>query len=55
LMLRYLLDTNLCIPVIRDRPAGHAQSQRLVVVTGNLKEFGRVERLGCEDWVAEVG
>ena len=30
--------------------AGHARSQGLVVVTGNLGEFKRVEGLRCEDW-----
>lgn len=32
--------------------AGHARSQGLVVVTGNLGEFGRVDGLRCEDWLA---
>jgi tRNA(fMet)-specific endonuclease VapC len=32
--------------------AGHARSRGLIVVTGNLKEFGRVEGLRCEDWLA---
>ena len=31
--------------------AGHARSQGLVVVTGNLREFSRVEGLRCEDWL----
>jgi tRNA(fMet)-specific endonuclease VapC len=31
--------------------AGHARSRGLVVVTGNLGEFGRVEGLRCEDWL----
>ena len=31
--------------------AGHARSQGLVVVTGNLREFLRVEGLRCEDWI----
>src|SRR5579884_1844919 len=30
--------------------AGHARSRGLVVVTGNLGEFRRVEGLCCEDW-----
>lgn len=30
--------------------AGHARSRGLVVVTGNLSEFRRVEGLRCEDW-----
>ncbi|MGO9544372.1 MAG: type II toxin-antitoxin system tRNA(fMet)-specific endonuclease VapC [Rhodomicrobium sp.] len=30
--------------------AGHARSRGLVVVTGNLGEFDRVEGLRCEDW-----
>ena len=34
--------------------AGHARSRGLVVVTGNLKEFQRVEGLRAEDWVADV-
>jgi tRNA(fMet)-specific endonuclease VapC len=31
--------------------AGHARSLGLKLVTGNLKEFTRVEGLRCEDWV----
>ena len=31
--------------------AGHARSRGLVVVTGNLREFARVEGLRSEDWV----
>ena len=30
--------------------AGHARSLSLIVVTGNLREFERVEGLRCEDW-----
>ena len=33
--------------------AGHARSQGLVVVTGNLGEFARVEGLRAEDWLAD--
>ncbi len=32
--------------------AGHARSQGLVVVTGNLGEFLRVDGLRCEDWLS---
>lgn len=32
--------------------AGHARSRGLAVVTGNLAEFGRVDGLRCEDWLA---
>lgn len=32
--------------------AGHARSRGLVVVTGNLREFTRVEGLRAEDWLA---
>ena len=31
--------------------AGHARSQGLIVVTGNLREFGRVDGLRSEDWL----
>jgi tRNA(fMet)-specific endonuclease VapC len=31
--------------------AGHARSRGLVVVTGNLGEFQRVEGLRCENWL----
>lgn len=31
--------------------AGHARSRGLVVVTGNLGEFERVDGLRCEDWL----
>ena len=33
--------------------AGHARSRGLIVVTGNLGEFNRVDGLRCEDWEAE--
>jgi tRNA(fMet)-specific endonuclease VapC len=33
--------------------AGHARSRGLVVITGNLGEFGRVEGLRSEDWLAD--
>lgn len=32
--------------------AGHARSRGLVVVTGNLGEFRRVDGLRAEDWLA---
>lgn len=35
--------------------AGHARSKGLVVVTGNLGEFTRVDGLRCEDWLVEGG
>lgn len=34
--------------------AGHARSQGLVVVTGNLAEFRRVDGLRSEDWLTEA-
>lgn len=33
--------------------AGHARSRGLVVVTGNVAEFRRVDGLRCEDWLAD--
>lgn len=33
--------------------AGHARSRGLIVVTGNLGEFQRVEGLRSEDWMQE--
>jgi tRNA(fMet)-specific endonuclease VapC len=33
--------------------AGHARSRGLVVVTGNLGEFSRVDGLRSEDWLAD--
>lgn len=33
--------------------AGHARSRGLIVVTGNLGEFARMDGLRCEDWLAE--
>lgn len=32
--------------------AGHARNRGLVVVTGNLRQFRRVDGLRCEDWLA---
>lgn len=34
--------------------AGHARSRGLIVVTGNLGEFTRVDGLRAEDWLAEA-
>jgi tRNA(fMet)-specific endonuclease VapC len=34
--------------------AGHARSLGLKLITGNLKEFTRVDGLRCEDWLAET-
>lgn len=31
--------------------AGHARSRGLIVITGNLGEFTRVDGLRCEDWL----
>jgi tRNA(fMet)-specific endonuclease VapC len=31
--------------------AGHARSRGMVVVTGNMREFGRVDGLRAEDWL----
>jgi tRNA(fMet)-specific endonuclease VapC len=33
--------------------AGHARSLGLTVITGNLREFARVDGLRCEDWLAD--
>lgn len=30
--------------------AGHARSRGLIIVTGNVREFGRVDGLRCENW-----
>lgn len=35
--------------------AGLARSRGLVVVTGNLREFTRVDGLRAEDWLASAG
>jgi len=34
--------------------AGHARSLGLIVVTGNLREFSRVEGLRAEDWLSDA-
>jgi tRNA(fMet)-specific endonuclease VapC len=33
--------------------AGHARSLSLIIITGNLREFRRVEGLRAEDWTAD--
>lgn len=33
--------------------AGHARSRGLTVVTGNIREFGRVDGLRCENWLPD--
>jgi tRNA(fMet)-specific endonuclease VapC len=35
--------------------AGHARSRSLVLVTGNLRAFSRVEGLRAEDWLSDAG
>lgn len=32
--------------------AAHARSQGLILVTNNMREFGRIERLALENWAA---
>lgn len=32
--------------------AGHARSLSAMLITGNLREFSRVDGLRCEDWLA---
>jgi len=34
--------------------AGHARSRGMAVITGNLREFSRVDGLMSEDWLAEA-
>ncbi len=34
--------------------AGHARSRGLVVITGNLHEFERVQGLRCQDWLIDA-
>ena len=34
--------------------AGHARSRGLIVVTGNLREFQRVDGLHSEDWLTGI-
>jgi tRNA(fMet)-specific endonuclease VapC len=34
--------------------AGHARRRGLIVVTGNLRQFSRVERLRTEDWLGNL-
>jgi tRNA(fMet)-specific endonuclease VapC len=33
--------------------AGHARSRGLIVVTGNIREFERVDGLRCENWLPD--
>ena len=33
--------------------AGHARSRGVKLITGNLREFRRVDGLRCEDWLSE--
>lgn len=59
-MLKYLLDTNIVVDVIKRRHisvndlhvAAHARSEGLTLVTNNLGEFERVPGLLTENWVA---
>jgi tRNA(fMet)-specific endonuclease VapC len=59
----YLLDTNICIYALKNRPpevlerlgavgliAAHALARDLILVTNNLREFERVPGLQVENW-----
>ncbi|MHB1580668.1 MAG: PIN domain-containing protein [Acidithiobacillus sp.] len=55
----YLLDTNVCIEILRGRNsalktrlAAIAQTNGLTLVTHNTGEFTRVPTLPVEDWQA---
>lgn len=62
--MRLMLDTNLCIYLIREQPekkgqpigsldlliAAHAISLNVRLITHNVKEFGKVPGLRIEDW-----
>ena len=55
-MLRYLLNTNIVIDVLKRRPVEvlstfNANSEDLVLVTNNMGEFARVPALEAENWV----
>jgi tRNA(fMet)-specific endonuclease VapC len=65
--MRYLLDTNTCIAVMRNGPcwnqgntigpydfllAGQALACAVILVTANTKEFSRVPGLILENWQA---
>ncbi len=66
-MLRYLLDTNICIRVIRDRPA-HLRPRSKIeaaalctsdvvlyeLLNGTEKSAKPAESLGCEDWLVDA-
>jgi tRNA(fMet)-specific endonuclease VapC len=59
-MLKYPLDTNIVVDVIKRRPIGvndlhiaaRARSEGLTLVTNNLGEFERVPGLLTENWAA---
>ncbi|GLQ63983.1 type II toxin-antitoxin system tRNA(fMet)-specific endonuclease VapC [Gluconobacter cerinus] len=52
--IRAYLETRGCVIGPYDLMiAGHARSRGLVVVTGNLREFTRVNGLRSEDWTAD--
>lgn len=34
--------------------AGYARSRGLIVISGNLREFTRVDGLRCEDWLGNA-
>lgn len=56
--MKYLLDTNTCIRYINGRAPQIREHMRtiaavangLIVVTHNIKEFGRIAGLKIEDW-----
>ena len=62
--MEYLLDTNICIYIIKKKPinvfekfgpldtliAAHAISLDLILVTNNEREFERIAGLRIENW-----
>lgn len=54
--MKYMLDTNMCIYIIKRHPENvlkkfTALDVGSILVTNNKKEFSRVPNLKIEDWV----
>ena len=50
--MQYLLDTNICIALIKNIGAVAKQSN-ITLVTHNTKYFSHIPGLVLEDWIAE--
>jgi predicted nucleic acid-binding protein len=47
----YMLDTNMCIYIIKKKTDNVAKSLNMTLVTNNVNEFIRIKDLKTENWL----